>query len=532
VRIYRGVVDFFGQIKSILAAKFCEGAVAVYDETLKVCGINLANPIKDDCPSEILITNLNTNTSCSPDKTYRQFASKANTQGNLFTDINPVGFNSREISTIYKGLDNPYSILQFILDMMIFNINRTNFPILICGDERTSLDNYEIYLLGEVEKYRRYLRDLTCQGFDVFEGSEICNRVKNLIDVGIGERRAEFAWAAYVGYDLIEEISIRIGGELIDSHNYKWMYLDYKMNERRDQVRAHNMMVGNIGELREYSRCGKLAHKMYVPVQFWFCKNISQSLPMVALQHSEVAITVKIKQLREVAYWNEVDTYFVKIPELNCYLLADYIYLDSDERKRFADMAHEYIIETVQRTLCAGGNKLLDLVCGRTISAGVYVSNICKYLLWVVRFNKTFRLDVDGSDYSKHRVLKWNDFYNMGDNDAIRGFDIKFDQRDRETMKHHSYYNLVQPYEKYCSSLPKNVFLYSFALFPKNMEASGGVNVDMINDLSISMELSEEIVQLINEGLVEVEFDVYAKEINILRVSGGIAGVGFERRKN
>lgn len=540
IKIYRGVVDFFGQIKSILRQKFCDTItipipeLIVYDETLRVCNIHVQDPLVENFLNEIIITNNCDNLDSSqsrPDPIYRHFFSETNTQGTLFTDINPIGFNSADISTFYKGFENPYSILQFLLDMMIFNIRDPNFPILIINNEKTTLDNYEIYLLKEIEKYNCYLELLTNTiGSLDFEGSEVCLRINNLLNPFypiLPEKRAEFAWAKYIGYDLIDEISIRIGGQLIDKHNYKWMYLDYKMNKHGNQKKGHSMMIGNIPELYTYNAIPKCSHRMYIPIQFWFCKNISQSLPMISLQHTDVSISVKIKPLHEVAYWNDIDTYFAKEPILDCHLLTDYIYLDSEERNRFAEAKHEYLIETVQRSLCAGGERLLS-ESGRTINCGVDFSNICKYIIWNVRFNKTFRINQKRSElYSMRRILNWMDFYNMGDNDAIRGFEIKFDQRDRETMKHQSYYNLVQPYEKYCSSLPKNVFLYSFALYPKLLQPSGGINIDMIDELSITMEISEEISRLIKDGLIEVEVDIYGREINILRIMNGIGGLVF-----
>ncbi|AYV84667.1 MAG: NCLDV major capsid protein [Hyperionvirus sp.] len=501
-RVCRGVVDFLGQIKNIFRGRSLE-ELLIYDQTLRVCNIMIADPCERGFGEHTVVNGKGV------DKIYEHFFSGINSQGTLFTDINPIGFNSAEISTVYKGFENPYSILQFVLDMMIFNLQVDNFPIVICDNEKTTLANYELYLLGEIGKYQRYLSLMV--GGNGFEGSEIWVRMMNLARGG----GAEFAWARYIGYGLIDEISVSIGGEVVDTHNYKWMYLDYMMGRKGDQKRGHDMMVGNIRELYKYSRGEKCSHVMYVPVQFWFCKNISQSLPMVAMQHTEVSVTVKIKSLGEVACWNKLDTFFVKEPVLNCHLLVDYIYLEGDERKRFAESKHEYLIETVQRSVSVGGLGLMSQE-SRVVNTTINFSNICKYLLWTVRFNKRGE--------ANDRILNWVDFGRGG----MKGFDIKFDQRDRETMKHHTYYNEVQPYEKFCSSLPKNVFLYSFALYPKLLQPSGGVNVDMIEELTIGMLLEEEIRTLIERGMIEVEVDVYGKEISVFRVMNGIAGPGWK----
>lgn len=521
-KIYRGVIDFFHQIRNTIIKKFNNvDELLIFDETLRTCNIYLSSPLISNTYTDNVTIKKIDGSKYSPDNEYRYLFSSINTQGTLFTDLNPIGFNTNEISNLYKSFENPYSIIQYMLDLMIFNMEKVmNFPIIISNNEQTTLLNYELYLLSEKEKCKTYLSRLTSNiTCSEFTGSEICMRINNLINNGIN-KAAKFAWSRYIGFNLINEISISIGGQLLDKHNFRWMYLDYKLNKQKNQERGHNMMIGNIPDLYSYNNSPKYKHKLYVPIQFWFCKNISQSLPMISLQHSEVTFNVKLKTLHEVAYWDEIDTYFEKEPVLNCQLLVDYIYLESHERKKIANAKHEYLIETVQRKLNHGGSKLLN--DHQKINNNLDFTNICKYLIWIVKIhNKKM------SNNTMREILNWNEFYNLGDNEAIRGFDIKFNDIDRETYKPASYYNLVQPYQKNCSNLPKNVFLYSFALYPKLLQTSGGINVDMLTNFSIGLELSENICKSINQGENEIEFDVYGKQINVLRISNGIGGLVF-----
>ena len=78
------------------------------------------------------------------------------------------------------------------------------------------------------------------------------------------------------------------------------------------------MMLGNIPELYEYNDSKKYPHMLYVPFKFWFCNFFNESLPIISLRYTDVNITVNVKPLNEVAYWNDDnDIYFEKTPTLN-----------------------------------------------------------------------------------------------------------------------------------------------------------------------------------------------------------------------
>ena len=98
---------------------------------------------------------------------------------------------------------------------------------------------------------------------------------------------------------------------------------------------------------------------MYIPLQFWFCRNPGLALPLIALQYHEVKINVEFRSAAEC--YNAVDITTPGSPalkDLSCCmpslkaasLYVDYIYLDTDERRRFAQVSHEYLIEQLQFT--------------------------------------------------------------------------------------------------------------------------------------------------------------------------------------
>jgi hypothetical protein len=104
------------------------------------------------------------------------------------------------------------------------------------------------------------------------------------------------------------------------------------------------MMIGNTLEMYQFSSDVKPIKKLYIPLYFWFCENAGNSLPMTALLHSRVMLNFKIEDLNNLLYL-EKDSYIYGTPKVKYSLLCQYVYLDEDERWRFANSKLEYLIE-------------------------------------------------------------------------------------------------------------------------------------------------------------------------------------------
>jgi hypothetical protein len=131
------------------------------------------------------------------------------------------------------------------------------------------------------------------------------------------------------GFNLIEYAEIEIGGQCIDKHYGEWMTLWTELTHASDKFNMLNNM--NTGD--------DAGERMYIPMQFWFCRNPGLALPLIALQYHEVKLNVQFKAVTGVGNTNNID---------DCCVFCDYIFLDTDERRRFAQVSHEYLIEQVQ----------------------------------------------------------------------------------------------------------------------------------------------------------------------------------------
>ena len=198
-----------------------------------------------------------------------------------------------------------------------------------------------------------------------------------------------FSWG-YVnrlGHALIEDVKIEIGGSKIDEQYGEWLNIWYELTHKVGQERGYAKMIGDVPELTDVMPGTKYGYQLYVPLQFWFNRNNGLALPLIALQYHDVRITLIYKKAIDCMNWYGPSN---SIPPTSCvpsmqdsYLLIDYIYLDSEERKRFAQASHEYLIEQLQFT----GSESLNST-GPKIRLNF--NHPSKYLIWVPRLDKYF----------------------------------------------------------------------------------------------------------------------------------------------
>ncbi len=177
-----------------------------------------------------------------------------------------------------------------------------------------------------------------------------------LPQVSTGASQA-FRWLNWIGHVLLKEVEVEIGGQRIDKHYGDWLHIWNELTQTGGHQAGYANMVGNVPRLTQViagnagvvTNCDSTAcipeTVLFVPLQFWFCRNPGLSLPLIALQYHEVKFNITFRDARE-CYWSNGT---VTRPTLvNGALWVDYIYLDTDERRRFAQVSHEYLIEQLQ----------------------------------------------------------------------------------------------------------------------------------------------------------------------------------------
>ena len=161
------------------------------------------------------------------------------------------------------------------------------------------------------------------------------------------------AWVRRVGHHLIDNVEVEIGGSRIDKQYGTWLDIWYELARPvGDRERGYNHMIGDISELTELNGKSKPQCTLFVPLQFWFNRNTGLALPLIALQYHEVRLHFEFAEARTLVVQDNRDAspQFGKLRMQDASILVDYIYLDSEERRRFAQVGHEYLIEQLQFT--------------------------------------------------------------------------------------------------------------------------------------------------------------------------------------
>lgn len=134
----------------------------------------------------------------------------------------------------------------------------------------------------------------------ISKNGDLINKMYVIVTLPIVKNLPEnivMKWTDNIGYVLMKSIEIEIGGLIIDKHYSDWLYIWNELNKTNNQ-RGIDKMIGNIDILNNYSNT-KDAYTLYIPLQFWFCKNISLSLPIIALEHSEVKINIEFEDINK-----------------------------------------------------------------------------------------------------------------------------------------------------------------------------------------------------------------------------------------
>lgn len=164
------------------------------------------------------------------------------------------------------------------------------------------------------------------------------------------------AWVKRVGHALINNIELTIGGSQIDKHWGTWMDVWYELTHTYDQERGYRAMIGDVPELTELRGAEEAGgailpqYELYIPLQFSFNRNTGLALPLIALQYHEVRFNIEFNSAADLLVSSGVQDLegVNSLQFAEAGLMVDYIYLDSEERRRMAQVGHEYLIEQLQ----------------------------------------------------------------------------------------------------------------------------------------------------------------------------------------
>ena len=377
-----------------------------------------------------------------------------------------------------------------------------------------------------------------------------------------------FSWIPYVGQYLIKNVEIEIGGQLIDKHYGDWLHIWNELTLPSGKTKNYLRMVNGYGGFQISNgagvcsscdasantepACGTLGSSafsnmivngsnslcnrsiisdisssaecmpettLYVPLEFWFNRHYGLALPLIALQYHEVKINVEFNEARYLVNTNVAANVGVINSKglVSASLWVDYIYLDTEERRRFAQVAHEYLIEQLQFTgeesVTSSSNRLkLDF------------NHPVKELVWVVQ-NPDY-LDC----YSEHnQPWRYSDA-SLKNPTAVAK--LQLNGHDRFAEREGEYFNTVQPFQHHTASPSTGINVYSFAIRPEEHQPSGSCNFSRIDNAVLNLTLTRDAFRTSIAGFTHGDPNsslvrVYAVNYNVLRIMSGMGGLAY-----
>lgn len=339
-----------------------------------------------------------------------------------------------------------------------------------------------------------------------------------------------------LGFNLIEYIELDIGGQIVDKVYGEFMSIwsrltsDYLQGLKITDLVCGPCSGNGASELvNNSSNCNSVTGRpnqpntLYIPLYFFFTKNPGAALPLIALQYHEVKINVQWNTPQFIA-GDFRKQYITNLPNPTAALYIDYIYLDTEERRRMAQQSHEYLIEQTQynedQEITSASNRL-DLTFNHPV----------KELIWVVQPH--FYRDCKSSLYNPAGVKGSNRLrpftYNIP---AVYEQWLQINGQDRMDRRYGDYFNRVQPYQHHSGFIvdAPGIYTYSFALRPEEHQPSGTCNFSRIDTATIVMNFAggynaQNDILVSQENSWDVR--VYAINYNILRVMSGMAGLAY-----
>jgi len=174
----------------------------------------------------------------------------------------------------------------------------------------------------------------------------------------LGTQCEKIAWVRRLGHALLREVEVKIGGMQIDKHIGVWLDIWYELTHTSEQARGYRELIGDVEEMTRlrgkelFDNTSEVLlpeYTLYIPFQFWFCRNYGLALPLIALQYHEVRIDFHLEEIHRLLVWTGHEP-----PRIHDFIfreasiLIDYVYLESGERRKYAQLGHEYLIEQVQ----------------------------------------------------------------------------------------------------------------------------------------------------------------------------------------
>jgi hypothetical protein len=322
-------------------------------------------------------------------------------------------------------------------------------------------------------------------------------------------------WVNDVGTRIIEEADLTIGGQIIDRQLGIWMYI---WNELANNMSTHYLgdLTGRRYTVEQLIEDAKCVKSYFVPLLFWFCLSPGKALPLIALQYHDVRITIFTARFQDlfVSVGNpdaiplsaDCGQCIGNSSLIDAVLVVFYVYLDGEERARFAQQASEYLIEQLQFSQIIATPNQGNNNSACQVRIEINFNHPIKEFVWIARSNEATN------------TKNWYNFAGINGQDPIACVDLRINNHSRFPQSPSVFFRTVIPYMIHTNVPEKHIYCYGFGLDAERDQPNGSLNVSRLDSTIFLM-----FIQPCFAGCIQV----FAKNYNVLRILGGMGGLAF-----
>lgn len=381
----------------------------------------------------------------------------------------------------------------------------------------------------------------------------------------------KFNWIDRIGEYIIKDVVLEIGGQEIDKHYGEWLHIWSELTLGEAKKDGYNRMIGNTSDMFNplnssdaypvFSDTGTLrpvirGRKVIVPLPFWFTYMTGTELPLISLQGHEVIIKFTLRSFESL--YTVIDSSIRKAPPSTTYNLGqffkspstiteldispnlevNYIFLDTEERKAFADKEHEYIINKVDmRREIITPTTNVD-----TTTIKLDFNNPVSNLIWKLRrsdfessnqyfnFTNWFHKDINPLINSEHNAFAAEETIDVAniasylEKDILKSAKLIFNGSDRFQTKTAPMFNLVNNYQ-HMEKVPEDgIYVYSFNL-KNNVEEyqqTGSLNFSRFNKVDLQLTTTPK-----SDANYTYNVMIFIIQLNVFRIASGMGSLQF-----
>jgi len=353
--------------------------------------------------------------------------------------------------------------------------------------------------------------------------------------------------SCWVAERAVSAVELTIGGQRIDKHYQRWWRLYSELYLNEDQKNKWAKMTTSVVS----------GGKCFLPLIFFFNRNAGLYLPLIALQYHEVRIDIDLS--------SDLNNYINTGSGIKVW--GNYVYLDTEERRRFAQKGHEYLIEQVQHTgtdSITDNAKQIRLSYNHPVKELVWCvsgSDSSNAQLWNFTSNAGTKTDVvlaadpsylasvtDGSNVialsslstasgvpqlvsgnaastsltATACLFQEEGAVANGSVGPVETFKLILNGQDRFKEQSGKYFNQVQPFYHHSGNPMPGIYSYSFALKPEEHQPTGTCNFSRIDNAQVEIKGKTGVTAASHTTL-----NMFAVNYNVLRIQSGMGGLAF-----